>query len=120
MNVDATPINQGIKMTTYHKATAAEVRHDLENAAVFMELDMGYGFHQIPLHPETGKRAVFQSHEGFHRRKRFFFGPRPFIGIFHHEVTKCFQGVEGVTTIHNNILVYRSAAKEHNRNLSGT
>ena len=35
MNVDATPINQGIKMTNYHVATAAEVRYDLENAAVF-------------------------------------------------------------------------------------
>ena len=45
MNVDATPINQGIKMTKYHVPTAAEVRHDLENTAVFSELDMGYGFH---------------------------------------------------------------------------
>ena len=117
MNVDATPINQGIRMTKYHVPTAAEVRHDLENAAVFSELDMGYGFHQIPLHPESAKMAVFQSHEGLHRMKRLFFGPRPSTGIFHHEVTKCFRGVEGVTTIHDNILVYGRTAKEHNVNL---
>ena len=117
MNVDATPINQGIKMTKYHVPTAAEVRHTLENAAVFSELDMGYGYHQIPLHPESAKMSVFQSHEGLHRMRRLYFGPRPSTGIFHHEVTKCFRGVEGVTTIHDNILVYGRTAKEHNTNL---
>ena len=49
-------------MTKYHVPTSAEVRHDLENAAVFSELDMGYGYHLIPLHPESAKMAVFQSH----------------------------------------------------------
>ena len=76
MNLDATPINQGIKMTKYHVPTAAEVRHDLENTAVFSELNMGYGYHQIPLHPESAKMSVFQSHESLHRMKRLFFGSR--------------------------------------------
>ena len=29
MNVDATPLNVGAKMTQYHVKTASEVRHDL-------------------------------------------------------------------------------------------
>ena len=117
MNIDATPINAGIKMTKYHVPTAAEVRHALENAKVFSELDMGYGFHQIPLHPDTAKKAVFQTHKGLFRMKRLFFGPRPSTGIFHHEVAKCFRGLDGVITIHDNILVYGETAIEHNTNL---
>ena len=37
MNVDATPINKGIKMTKYHVQTAAEVRHALDGAKVFSD-----------------------------------------------------------------------------------
>ena len=117
MNIDATPLNKGMKMTKYHVKTAAEVRHELEGAAIFSELDMGYGFHQLPLHPDTAKQAVFQTHEGIHRMKRLFFGPRPASGIFHHEVSKCFRGLQGVTTIHDNILVYGATVDEHHRNL---
>ena len=49
--------------------------------------------------------------------KRLFFGPRPSICIFHHEVTKCKRGLKGVITIHNNILVFGSNATDHNINL---
>ena len=117
MNIDATPINAGIKMTKYHVPTAGEVRHALEGATVLSELDMGYGFHQVPLHPATSKLAVFQTHKGLHRMKRLFFGPRPATGIFHHVVSKCFLGLEGVISIHDNILVYGKDAEEHNKHL---
>ena len=117
MNIDATPINAGIKMTKYHIPTAGEVRHALEGATVFSELDMGYGFHQIPLHPASSKMSVFQTHKGLHRMKRLYFGPRPATGIFHHVVSKCFLGLDGVISIHDNILVYGKDAEEHNRHL---
>jgi hypothetical protein len=117
MNVDATPLNKGAKMTKYHVKTAAEVRHELEGAAYFSELDMGYGFHQVPLSPDTAKLAVFQSHQGLHRFKRLFFGPRASSGIFHNIVQKCFRGVSGVTTIHDNILVHGATPAEHHENL---
>jgi hypothetical protein len=117
MNLDATPLNKGALMTKYHVKTAAEVRHDLEGAAFFSELDMGYGYHQLQLHPDTAKMAVFQTHEGLHRMKRLFFGPKAATGIFHNEVQKSFRGVEGVTTIHDNILVYGHTVEEHNVNL---
>ena len=101
MNIDATPINAGIKMIKYHIPTAGEVRHALEGATVFSELDMGYGFHQIPLHPASSKMSVFQTHKGLHRMKRLYFGPRPATGIFHHVLSECFLGLDGVICIHD-------------------
>ena len=49
MNIDARPINLGAKHTRYHVPTPQEIRHQLEGATVFTELDMCNGFHQIPL-----------------------------------------------------------------------
>ena len=49
--------------------------------------------------------------------KRLYFGPKASSGIFHHVMHKTFRGVKGVTTIHNNILVYGATPKEHHTNL---
>ena len=65
----------------------------------------------------NSKRAVFQTNRGLFRMKRLFFGPRPSTGIFHHEVAKCFGGMAGVITIHDNILVNVETVAKHNTNL---
>ena len=98
MNIDARPLNKGAKHTKYHVPLPQEVRHQLEGARVFSELDMGNAFHQVPLH--NASTCVFQSHMGLHRMKRLFFGPTNSTGIFHHEVSKAFTGVGGCITIH--------------------
>ena len=118
MNIDARPLNVGAKHTKYHVTTPQEVRHQLQGATVFSEMDMGNGFHQVPLAPES--QCVFQSHIGIHRMKRLFFGPKNSSGIFHHEVRKAFSGVPGCITIHDNILVYGRDASDHNKNLRAT
>lgn len=118
MNIDARPINIGAKHTKYHVTTPQEVRHELEDATVFTELDMVNGFHQVPLDPES--QIVFQSHLGLHRMKRLFFGPKNSSGIFHHEVRKAFAGVPGCITIHDNILVHGTDVANHNQNLLAT
>ena len=121
MNIDARPINIGAKHTKYHVVTPQEIRHTLEGATVFTELDMVNGFHQVPLDPTS--RIVFNTHEGLHRIKYLFFGPKNSSGIFHHEVSKVFEGIPGCITIHDNVLVYgkgdtpAKAAQNHNTNL---
>ena len=115
MNIDARPLNVGAKHTKYHVPTPQEIRHQLEGATVFTELDMGNGFHQLPLAKES--QIIFQSHEGLHRMKRLFFGPKNSSGVFHHEVQKAFSGVPGCITLHDNVLVHGRNGKEHNNNL---
>ena len=84
MNVDARPLNKGAKMTKYHMVTPQEIRHNLEGAEYFSEMDMGHGYHQLPLHQDSSKISVFQSHEGLHRMHRLYFGPKSSSDIFHH------------------------------------
>ena len=106
MNVDATPINGGIRRTKFHVRTPQEVRHDLVGAAVFTEMDMRMGFHQLPVTEKTRTRSVFQTYEGLHGIKRLYFGPTSSNGIFHHKVEKVFKGIPGCTTIHDNQSVF--------------
>ena len=117
MNIDARPLNKGAKMTRYHITTPQEVRHNIKDARYFSELDMGHGFHQVPLDQESSRSSVFQSHEGLHRMKRLYFGPMSASGIFHHVVSQQLAGLRGCISIHDNVLVYGSTLEEHNHNL---
>ena len=106
MNIDNTPRNPGMKRTKFHVQTPQEIRHDLKEAKIFSEMDMGWGYHQIELDEESKDKAVFQTHEGLHRMERLYFGPTASSGIFHSEVRKALEGLQGVTSIHDNMLVW--------------
>ena len=118
INIDARPLNVGAKHTKYHVTTPQEVRHLLDGATVFSEMDIGNVYHQVPLAPEP--QVVFRTHKGLHRMKRLFFGPKNSSGIFHHEVRKAFTCIDGCITIYDNILVYCRDGEEHNRNQRAT
>lgn len=120
MNIDSTPQNPGMRRTKFHVKTPQEIRHELEGATVFSEMDMIMGFHQLPLHNDSKNISVFQTHEGLHRMERVYFGPTSSSGIFHHEVMKALRGVEGCTTLHDNILVYGRTHEDHRRALRDT
>lgn len=117
MNIDNTPINPGMQRTKYHIQTPQEIRHELKEAKVFTEMDMGWGFHHAELDKQAQKQAVFQTHEGIHRMKRLYFGPTAASGIFHNEIRKAFSGLQGITTLHDNILVTGRTEEEHYNNL---
>ena len=107
MNIDNTPRNPGLKLTKFHVQTPQEIRHELKEARVFTEMDMGWAYHQVPIDEETRETTIFQTHEGLHRMERLYFGPTASSGLFHNEVRKTFQGLNRVTNVHDNILVYR-------------
>ena len=117
MNIDNTPWNEGMKRTKYHVQTPQEIRHELRNAKVFSEMDMGYGYHQMELDEESSRKAIFQTHEGVHRMKRLYFGPTAATGIFHSGVRQALKGVPGTSSIHDNIIVYGVDYDDHANNL---
>ena len=67
MNIDNTPRNPGTRRAKYHVQTPHEIRHDLKEAKIFSEMDMGWAYHQVELDEESKDKAVFQTHEGIHR-----------------------------------------------------
>ena len=117
MNIDNVPRNPGLKRTKFHVQTPQEIRHELKEANLFSEMDMGWAYHQVPIDEETKEKTIFQTHEGLHRMERLYFGPTASSGIFHSEVRKALQGLRGVTNLHDNILVYSNNEEEHKHDL---
>ncbi len=117
MNIDCTPLNPFMKRTKFHVQTPQEIRHELKEATVFTEVDMGWAFHQLPIDEETKWRSVFQTHEGLHRMEVLYFGPTASSGIFHNEIQKILRGLNGVVNIHDNILIWGRTLVEHLENL---
>ena len=113
MNIDNTPRNPGLKRTKFHVQTPQEIRHELKEAKIFTEMDMGWAYHQVPIDEETRETTIFQTHEGLHRMERLYFGPTASSGLFHNEVRKTFLGLNRVTNVHDNILVYSSDEATH-------
>ena len=108
MNIDNTPRNPGLKRTKFHVQTPQEIRHELKEAKIFTEMDMGWAYHQVPIDEETRETMIFQTHEGLYRMERLYFGPTALSGLFYNEVRKKFLWLNRVTNERDNILVYSS------------
>jgi hypothetical protein len=117
MNIDMREPNKALKRTKRHVETIQEMRHKLKGATRFSEMDMGHGFHQIALAEDSRSMGTFQTHEGLHRFKVLFFGPSPAPDLFHDRIKSALHGLEGCTSIHDNIIVWGNTPQEHENNL---
>ena len=59
MNIDNTPMDPGMNRTKYHVPTPQEIRHDLKEATIFSEMDIGLGFYQLELYEISKNNAIF-------------------------------------------------------------
>ena len=117
MNIDMREPNKALRRTKTHIPTIAEIRHKLNGATRFSEMDMSHGYHQIALAEDSRAISTFRTHEGLHRFKVLFFGAKPASDIFHEKVKTALAGLDGVISIHDNILVWGRTPEEHEKNL---
>ena len=117
MNIDMRNPNRALKSTTQHIETVQEIRHKLEGATRFSEVDLRDAYHQLGLNEESRHISTFMTHEGLHRFKVLFFGAAPATDMFHRKIKGALTGLKGCTSIHDNILVWGKDAKEHEENL---
>ena len=94
-----------------------EIRHKLEGATRFREVDLRDAYHQISLDEDSRHISTFMTHEGLHQFKVLFFGATPATDLFHQKIKGALKGLKGCTSIHDNILVWGKDAKEHEENL---
>ncbi len=117
MNIDVREANTALHRTKRHVETIQEIRHKLQGATRFSEMDVGHGYHQIALAENSRYIGTFQTHEGLHRFKVLFFGASPATELFHDRVKAALAGLPGCTSIHDNILVWDRTPEEHEANL---
>ena len=119
MNIDMRNPNKALtEYTKQHIETIHEIRHKLQGATRFSEMDLSHGYHQVALAEESRDISTFQTHEGLHRFKVLFFGASPATDLFHQRIKGSLAGLKGCTSIHDNIIVWGKDDAEHEENLS--
>ena len=112
MNIDRTTFNPAIKRTRHVIPTTDELKYKLNGSQHFTKLDMKQGYMQFELHEDSRHLATFYTHQGVRRAKRFMFGINAAAEI-HEEISRTLLGINNVTDIYDDILIYAKTQKEH-------
>ena len=83
-----------------------------------LSLDASSGFYQLPLHPESLHLTTFITSFGRYKFNRVPFGISSASEIYQRNMSELLEGLEGVETIIDGILIFGTTTEEHDRRLS--
>ncbi len=115
--LDPKDLNQYIKREHCQIPTPAEVTSEMAGATWFSKLDASSGFWQIPLDDESARLTTFNTPFGRYCYRRLPFGIASAPEVFHKTVQQLFEGIEGVRSIHDDIIVWGKTKAEHDERL---
>ncbi|PIK55635.1 hypothetical protein BSL78_07444 [Apostichopus japonicus] len=104
--LDPRDLNKAIKREHFQLPTVDEITSNLTGAQFFSVLDANQGFWQIPLDQESAKLCTFNTPFGRYKFLRLPFGIHSAPEVFHKTVAQLFEGIEGVHTYIDDILVW--------------
>ena len=94
-----------------------EILHDLNGSTVFTKLDKKWAFHQVELSEECRSITTFATRKGLFRYKRLMFGISCVSEMYQRVMQQVLEGCEGVRNIHDDIIVHRQTAEQHDKRL---
>lgn len=115
--LDPQDLNKAIKRPHYPLRTLDDILPQLTNAKYFTKLDARSGYWAIKLDHESSLLTTFNTPYGRYRYLRLPFGLKSSQDEFQRKVDECLEGIQGVVTIVDDILVYGSTRLEHDLNL---
>ena len=107
----------------YPTPTIDDVLPELSRAKVFLTVDAKNGFWHVELDDDSSRRTTFNSPFGRFRWRRLPFGLCTAPEEFQRRLNHAIEGLKGVRTIHDDILVFGEgytedeALVDHDRNL---
>ncbi|KAK3700539.1 hypothetical protein QZH41_000759 [Actinostola sp. cb2023] len=118
--VDMRRVNEAVIRERHPIPTLEETLQSLNGAAVFLKLDLRWGYHQVELHPESRALTTFSTHNGLKRYKRLIFGLSSAPETYQYVMQSTLQGIVGVRNISDDIIVFGKTQEEHDRSLEQT
>ena len=118
-NIDMRLPNKAILRTRCHIPTVIEIRDKLQKAkaAVFSKLDIHKGYLNLALHPESRGITAHHTPRGPRRSTRLNYGTTSAAEIFQKEIAEALEGIDGCFNISDDIMVFGSSQKEHDKYL---
>ena len=110
--LDPHNLNKAIKRSHYPFPTVDELSAKLKGAQCFAKLDANSGYWMIPLDKESSKLCTFQTPFGRYSFLRLPFGLNCAGEIFHRIISQSFEGLDGVLTFQDDILIHANNWEE--------
>ena len=111
--------NEAIMRPTTEAMTVEDIRMKLRGATVFSVMDMNEAYHQLELEEESRYLTTFYGTRGRLRYKRLNYGPKSSQDIFDKAMDDTITGLNGVTHIRDDFVVFGSDIEDHDVNLRG-
>jgi hypothetical protein len=115
--MDPKDLNQVIMRQHYPLPTVEDIMTRLTGAQIFSILDASTGFWQIQLDEASASLCVFNTPYGRYRFERLPFGLNIGSEAFHQRAVQIFDGLEGVETYIDDVLVWGTTQEEHDQRL---
>ena len=115
--VDFTHLNKWVTRERYQLPTTDELFAKLRGAKYFSTLDACSGFWQIPLSDESSRLTTFLTPYGRFRFTRLPFGLNSGPEVFHRAMRTILDGLEGVESYIDDVLIWAVTEEEHNQRL---
>ena len=118
--MDPRDLNRAIKRKHFQMPTREEIMSRFANATVFGKLDVAQGFWQLQLDEQSSYLCTFNSPIGRYMYLRLPYGIASAPEVYYKTVHQIFEGIEGVSTIADDIIIYGKTQADHDRSLRET
>ena len=116
--VDYTRLNQAVKRERHILPSVDHTLAQMQGALIFSKLDANSGFHQIKLTESSQLLTTFISPFGRYCYTRMPFGINSGPEHFQSQMHRVLEGLEGVTCLMDDMVVFGSTAQEHDTRLT--
>ena len=106
-------VNPVSKLDRYPIPKMADLFAKLSKGKYFTKLDLSHAYQQIPLDEESKRYVVVNTQKGLFRYTRLPFGVASAPAIFQRVIDNLLQGIEGVVTYLDDILIAGSSEEQH-------
>ncbi|KAL6486114.1 hypothetical protein MHYP_G00055060 [Metynnis hypsauchen] len=118
MCLDPQKLNASLKRCPHKIPTVEELNPKFANAKIFSKLDAKAGYWSIHLDKESQILTTFRTTFGRYCWKRLPFGLSMSQDLFQAKMDQILEGLEGVVSIADDIVICGRNAEEHDRNLT--
>ncbi|XP_039870493.1 uncharacterized protein LOC120723214 [Simochromis diagramma] len=115
--LDPRDLNTAVMREHYQLPTVEEITSRLAKAKYFTVLDASSGFWQLKLDEASSRLCTFNTPFGRYRFLRLPFGINSAPEVFHRTVRQLFEGIDGVETYIDDLLIWGETKVQHDDRL---
>ncbi|EFO91976.1 hypothetical protein CRE_11440 [Caenorhabditis remanei] len=110
----STGLNDAIESNNHPLPTSDDIFAKLNGGNFFTQIDLAEAYLQVEMDPDSQKLLVINTHLGLFTYNRLPFGVKSAPGIFQQIMDTMLNGLEGVSTYLDDIIICGSTIEEHN------